>query len=85
MNRIKIRLKSVDFRLLDQTCEKITTITKIGAKTIGPIIMPNASREGNTVYRRMIEIIQPIPSVVENLIQMKMSIGIDVELKQFSQ
>ena len=84
MEKIKIRLKAFDFRLLDQTCEKIVNIAQTGSKIIGPLVLPNLKQNQNTIYKRMIEIINPSVVVIEKLMQMKMSIGIDIELKQFS-
>ncbi len=39
--RIKIKLKSFDHRLIDETCQKLVdTATKTGASIIGPIPLP---------------------------------------------
>ncbi|OGK56026.1 30S ribosomal protein S10 [Candidatus Roizmanbacteria bacterium RIFCSPLOWO2_02_FULL_38_10] len=39
--RIRIRLKSFDHRLIDETCQKLVdTATKTGASFIGPIPLP---------------------------------------------
>lgn len=39
--RIRIKLKSFDHRLIDETCEKlVATATKTGASVVGPIPLP---------------------------------------------
>jgi len=39
--RIRIRLKSFDHRLIDETCQKLVdTATKTGASFVGPIPLP---------------------------------------------
>lgn len=39
--RIRIKLKSFDHRLIDQTCEKLVdTANKTGASVVGPIPLP---------------------------------------------
>ncbi|MGB9707445.1 MAG: 30S ribosomal protein S10 [Microgenomates group bacterium] len=39
--RIRIRLKSYDYRIIDDTCQKILdTVIKTGAAIIGPIPLP---------------------------------------------
>jgi small subunit ribosomal protein S10 len=39
--RIKIKLKSFDHRLIDETCQKLVdTATKTGASIIGPVPLP---------------------------------------------
>ena len=40
--RIRIRLKSYDYRLIDETCQKIVdTAIKTGASIVGPIPLPS--------------------------------------------
>lgn len=39
--RIRIKLKSFDHRLIDETCQKlVATATKTGASVVGPIPLP---------------------------------------------
>lgn len=43
--RIRIRLKSYDHRLIDETCQKIIdSAIKTGASVIGPIPLPTKTR-----------------------------------------
>lgn len=40
--RIRIRLKSYDYRLIDETCQKIVdTAIRTGASIVGPIPLPS--------------------------------------------
>ena len=49
--RIRIRLKSFDHRLIDETCQKLVdTATKTGASFVGPIPLPTKT-ERFTVNR----------------------------------
>ena len=49
--RIRIRLKSYDYRVLDNTCESLLdTALRTGAKVVGPIPLPTKT-ERMTVLR----------------------------------
>ncbi|MCL2522800.1 MAG: 30S ribosomal protein S10 [Erysipelotrichales bacterium] len=49
--KIKIRLKSYDHRLIDQSAKKIVdSVTKTGAKVIGPVPLPT-EKEIFTILR----------------------------------
>lgn len=44
--RIRIRLKSFDYRLIDETCQKLVdTATKTGASFVGPIPLPTKTEK----------------------------------------
>lgn len=44
--KIRIRLKSFDHRLIDETCQKlIDTATKTGASFVGPIPLPTKTEK----------------------------------------
>jgi small subunit ribosomal protein S10 len=43
--RIRVRLKAYDYRVLDESCEKILeTALSTGAKVVGPVPLPTARR-----------------------------------------
>lgn len=49
--KIRIRLKAYDHRMLDQSAEKIVqSVTKTGAKVVGPIPLPT-ERQVYTILR----------------------------------
>lgn len=84
MNIIKIRLKSLDFRLLDQACEKIVMITQRGSTTVGPVILPNEIKNEIKLHKRLIEIREPTFEILNKLMQIKISSGVEFELKQYT-
>lgn len=44
--RIRIKLKSFDHRLIDETCQKLVdTATKTGASIVGPIPLPTKTEK----------------------------------------
>jgi len=98
-NRIRIRLKAYDYKLLDRSTQEIViTVEKSGAKIIGPIPLPTKisrytvlkgpfvdkkSREQfeMRIYKRLLDIISPTQRTLEALMQLELSAGVDVELK----
>ena len=98
--RIRIRLKAYDHKLLDQsTNEIVTTAKKTGARVAGPIPLPTKiqrytvlrsphvdkkSREQFEirVHKRLIDILEPTPAVMDALMRLELPAGVDVEIKQ---
>ena len=97
--RIRIRLKAYDHRVLDQsTTEIVDTAKRTGAQVAGPIPLPT-SRSVTTVLRsphvdkksreqfeirthmRMMDIVQPTPQTVDQLMRLELPAGVDVEIK----
>ena len=94
--KIRIRLKGYDHRLVDQSAEKIVeTAKRSGAKVSGPIPLPTEkavytilrsvhiykdSREQRT-HKRLIDIIEPTQKTVDALISLNLPSGVDIELK----
>ena len=98
-DRIRIRLKAYDHRVLDQsTTEIVDTAKRTGATVAGPIPLPT-SRTITTVLRsphvdkksreqfeirthvRMMDIVQPTPQTVDQLMRLDLPAGVDVEIK----
>jgi small subunit ribosomal protein S10 len=97
--RIRIRLKSYDYRLIDETCQKIvTSALQTGATVKGPIPLPTKhevfvvnkasftdkdAREHFQLktHKRLIDIINPTESTIENLIHLDLPSGVNVEIK----
>jgi len=97
--KIRIRLKAYDHRLLDQSTEKIVeTAKRTGAKVIGPVPLPvrrnlycvlrsphvdKKSREHFEVrtHKRLIDIIEPSPKTVDQLMRLDLPAGVDIEVK----
>ena len=99
MNKLRIRLKSYDHRILDQSVKSIVeTIKRFGVNMAGPIPLPTErslytvlrsphvdkkSREQFEVriHKRLVEIIDPTPKTVEELMKLELPAGVDVEIK----
>ena len=101
--KIRIRLKAYDHRILDQsTTEIVDTARRTGAGVAGPIPLPT-SRNSYTVLRsphvdkksreqfeirthkRLLDILQPTPEMVDALMKLDLPAGVDVEIKAFGQ
>ncbi|MBI5816168.1 MAG: 30S ribosomal protein S10 [Nitrospinae bacterium] len=97
--KIRIRLKAYDHRVLDQSVQEIVeTVKRSGARVIGPIPMPTVrnrwtvlrsphvdkkSREQFEIrtHKRIIDIMDPLPTTVDALMKLDLSSGVDIEIK----
>jgi small subunit ribosomal protein S10 len=97
--RIRIRLKAYDHRILDQSAgEIVNTAQRTGAQVSGPIPLPTRisrvtvlrsphidkkSREQFEIrtHVRLIDILQPTPQTVDDLMKLNLPAGVDVEIK----
>jgi small subunit ribosomal protein S10 len=97
--KIRIRLKAFDHKLLDQsTREIVETARRTGARVAGPIPLPTRinkytvlrsphvdkkSREQFEIrtHKRMLDILEPTPQTVDQLMKLDLSPGVDVEIK----
>ena len=99
--RIRIRLKAFDHRLIDQSAQEIVeTARRTGAQVKGPIPLPT-NKERFTVlisphvnkdarehfeirtHKRIIDVYKPTDTTFENLKNLDISAGVDVEVKNF--
>ena len=96
--KIRIRLKAFDHKLLDQsTREIVETARRTGARVAGPIPLPTRinrytvlrsphvdkkSREQFEIrtHKRMLDILEPTPQTADQLIELDLSAGVDVEI-----
>ncbi len=85
--KIRIRLKAYDHRILDQSAEKIVeSAKKTGAKVAGPIPLPTEKqvytilREMRT-HKRLIDIVEPTAQTVDSLMRLDLPSGVDIEIK----
>jgi small subunit ribosomal protein S10 len=86
--KIRIRLKAYDHRLLDRT----------GARVSGPVLLPTiinrwtvlrsphvdkTSREQFEMrtHKRLLDIVDPTPQTVDSLMKLDLPAGVDVEIK----
>lgn len=97
--KIRIRLKAFDHRILDQSVQEIvSTVKRSGARVRGPIPLPTVrnrwtvlrsphvdkkSREQFEIrtHKRIIDILDPSPTTVDNLMKLDLSAGVDIEIK----
>jgi small subunit ribosomal protein S10 len=97
--KIRIRLKAYDHRLLDQSAQQIVeTAERTGAAVAGPIPLPTKiekytvlrstfidkdSREQFEIrtHKRLIDILEPSPKTVDNLMRLNLPSGVDIEIK----
>jgi len=97
--RIRIRLKAYDHRVLDQAADRIVdTARRTNARTAGPIPLPTEiskmtvirgpfidkdSREQFEMqtHKRVIDILDPNPRVVDALMRLNLPAGVSIEIK----
>lgn len=97
--KIRIRLKAYDHRLLDQSAQQIVeTAERTGAAVAGPVPLPTKiekytvlrstfidkdSREQFEIrtHKRLIDILEPSPKTVDNLMRLNLPSGVDIEIK----
>ena len=98
-DKIRIRLKAYDHRILDQsTREIVETAKRTGADVAGPIPLPTTinrwtvlrsphvdkkSREQFEMrtHKRIIDILDPNPKVVDALMRLNLPSGVNIEIK----
>jgi small subunit ribosomal protein S10 len=97
--RIRIRLKSFDHRILDHSARQIVeTAERMGARVSGPVPLPTRierftvlrspfidkdSREQFEIrtHKRLIDILDPTPRVINALMGLSLPAGVDIEIK----
>src|SRR5213595_3276332 len=92
--KIRIRLKAYDYRVLDQsTAEIVETAKRTGARVAGPIPLPTVknkwtvkkSREQFEIrtHKRLMDILDPTPQTMDALMKLDLPAGVDAEIKAF--
>ena len=97
--KIKIRLKAYDYKVIDQSAKQIVdTSLRAGATVTGPVPLPTKktthtviksphvhkkSREQfeMRVHKRLIEIASPTAKTIDNLMNLSLPTGCDIEIK----
>ncbi|MCU1853800.1 30S ribosomal protein S10 [Enterococcus faecium] len=90
--KIRIRLKAYEHRILDQSADKIVeTAKRTGASVSGPIPLPTErslytikdSREQFEMrtHKRLIDIVNPTPKTVDALMKLDLPSGVNIEIK----
>ena len=88
--RIRIRLKAFDHRLIDQaTAEIVETAKRTGAQVRGPIPLPTRKERVNKDARdqyeirthlRLVDIVEPTEKTVDALMRLDLAAGVDVQI-----
>jgi small subunit ribosomal protein S10 len=97
--KIRIRLRAFDHKLLDQSAEQIVdTAKRTEAKVAGPVPLPTErnvycvirspfvdkeSMEHFEIrtHKRLIDILDPSPQTVNELMRLDLPSGVDIEIK----
>jgi len=98
-NRIRIKVRAYDHKLIDQSTTKIIdTAVRSGADIRGPIPLPTEKTKYTVmkstfvhkdsrdqfemrVHKRIIDILNPKPKTVDDLMSLTLPAGVDVEVK----
>ena len=93
--RIRIRLKAFDHRLIDQsTAEIVETAKRTGAQVRGPIplptrkerftvlISPHVNKDAREIrtHKRLVDIVEPTEKTVDALMRLDLAAGVDVQI-----
>ena len=91
--KIRIRLKAYEHRILDQSADKIVeTAKRTGATISGPIPLPTERTlytvlrsphkyKDSREHKRLIDIVNPTPKTVDALMKLDLPSGVDIEIK----
>jgi len=91
--KIRIRLKAYDHRVLDQSAKRIVeTAERSGAKVVGPVPLPS-KKERFTIRRsafidkdshehfELIDVLDPDSKTIDMLMRLNLPAGVDIEIK----
>ena len=82
--KIRIRLKAFDYKLIDQSAAEIVdTAKRTGAIVKGPVPLPKTSRDQLEIrtHQRLMDIVDPTDKTVDALMKLDLPAGVDVEIK----
>ncbi len=98
-NRIRIKVRAYDHKIIDQSCRKIIeTAQRTGATISGPIPLPTIKNKFTVMkstfvnkssrdqyemrmHKRLIDILNPKPKTIDDLMNLAIPAGVDVEVK----
>lgn len=99
INRVRIKIKAYDHKVIDQTARKIVeTAERTGAKVTGPVPLPTETHRVTVnrstfvhkdardqyemrVHKRVIDIVDPTAKTVDQLTNLDLPAGVDIEIK----
>ncbi len=98
-SRIRIKIKSYDHKIIDQSAKQIVeTGERTGATVTGPVPLPTEIRKYTVnrstfvhkdardqyemrIHKRLIDLWSPTPKTVDDLTNLNLPAGVDVEIK----
>jgi len=97
--KIRIRLRAYDHRMLDDSLTKIVdTVKRSGSSISGPVLLPTQIKKYTVlrsphtdkksrdqfeirIHKRLVDIVEPTPKTVEELMKLDLPAGVEVEIK----
>ncbi|MBI2592829.1 MAG: 30S ribosomal protein S10 [Candidatus Colwellbacteria bacterium] len=97
--RLRLRIRSYDHRLVDNSCRQIIeTLRRHDASIVGPVPLPTEFKKYTVnrstfihkdareqfemrIHKRLIDILNPVPKLVESLTDLNLPAGVDIEVK----
>ena len=97
--RLRLKIKAYDHKLIDNSCRQIMeAVKRQDVEVIGPIPLPTEihrytvnrstfvhkdSREQFElrVHKRLMDILNPTPAIIESLSNLNLPAGVDIEIK----
>jgi len=87
--RIRIRLKAYDHRVIDQSAHEIVeTVKRSGARVAGPIPLPTRVADKKSqetfeqrTHKRLLDILDPTAKTVDELKKLNLPAGVDITIK----
>ncbi|OGY60177.1 MAG: 30S ribosomal protein S10 [Candidatus Colwellbacteria bacterium RIFCSPLOWO2_01_FULL_48_10] len=98
-DKLRLRIKSYDHRLIDNSCKQIIdTLKRLDAVIVGPIPLPTEFKKYTVnrstfvhkesreqfemrIHKRLIDILNPLPKLIESLRDLNLPAGVDIEIK----
>jgi len=99
IDKLRLRIKSYDHRLIDNSCKQIIdTLKRLDATIVGPIPLPTEFKKYTVnrstfvhkesreqfemrIHKRLIDILNPVPKLIESLRDLNLPAGVDIEIK----
>ena len=80
--KIRIRLKGFDYRILDASASEIVeTAKRTGSKVTGPIPLPSMEQFEIRTHKRLLDIVEPTAKTVDELRKLNLPAGVDITIK----
>ena len=87
-SRIRIKIKAYDHKVIDSSVRQIVeTALRYGAEVHGPTPLPTETHKyareqfEMRIHKRLIDIINPTPQVIDALMDLNLPAGVDIEIK----